>query len=438
MGDKYVRSSGSTPSAPYETWASAAADIKTAVAAAAAGETVWVDSAYSQTISADETIAFGASGIRIVSTNDTSNAPPTTYAKGATISTTTTGADVIFSGSHVFACYGLVISLGDSTDNCSLLLTNTAGQRGHFYDCDFTLGGSNAAAYIGPGASSGDVYCERCSFTWAATNQGLTLREGRFVFVDCDMSAGSTHPATLLEVIDVGAAIEFIGCDLSDIGTISEAAPSQIPVVLRNCALKSSYALISPTGYRGHVTAYDCAVAADDSHIVIHDVNYVGSTITNTSIYATDNLGDSNLSWWVQSTANATKANPYYSPWISVYHSGTSAITPYLECVRSGSSTAYNEDEVWVEVLVKDVGSGSTRANLYSNRSDPTGTGTANTSSSKGASDWFGENATSWFGQLALNASVTPAEPGYISMRVCIAKASVTDLYLDPQIRGLS
>lgn len=227
------------------------------------------------------------------------------------------------------------------------------------------------------------------------------------------------------------------GCDLSDIATVFTPSTAMgLQARLSQCRLKASSTIFSPTAAgQGEVFLYDCDDG--DSHIELAHYDYWGSMVVSGSVYAADNIADSNLSWLVSSTANASRANPYKSPWIDVYHSGTSAITPYLECLRSGSTTAYKESELWSEWLLKATAS-STRSTLYSNELGPLATTGNNESSSKGASDWTGEDATNnWYGKLQPNASVTPAEAGHIRARVCLGVASST-IYVDPQIRGLS
>ena len=62
--------------------------------------------------------------------------------------------------------------------------------------------------------------------------------------------------------------------------------------------------------------------------------------------------------------------------------------------------------------------------------------GTAGTSQAAGAGlgSWTGESGTAWSGKVDSGASVTPAETGYLSGRVCVGAASIT-VYVDPVIR---
>jgi hypothetical protein len=134
----------------------------------------------------------------------------------------------------------------------------------------------------------------------------------------------------------------------------------------------------------------------------------------------------------VASSANANFYSPYVTPWIPVYHDGTSAITPALEILRDGSATAYQDDEVWAEFSYQGTAS-STRSTIVSDRMALLGTAANQGTGALAAGDWTGEGGTAWFGKLE-PASITPAEIGHLSARVCVGEPSIT-VYVDPQVR---
>jgi hypothetical protein len=419
-------------------WAQAYKTLAEATAAASAGDTIYFANGTADVIAVD--VGYNcAAGVRVISTSDTTNNPPTTYAAGATVSSTTSGVDVTVAGAC--AWYGVTIALGDSTDANSIVFGAADGDEQLFVDCAFTLGGSNTSGLMRCGAAGGTgamsvVTFQNCSFTWGSTSNSMRCYTHAH-FVGCNLSAGATHPTQLINPSIGDFVVSFTGCDLSNIGTVFiDSAAGHAAGVISQCKLKSGGTVYSSGGAgRGQVFVFDSAVG--DSHIEMAHYTYAGSTVCSGSVYANDNIADSNLSWLVSSTANASRAIPYKSPWLDVYHAGTSAITPYLECLRSGSTTAYKESELWSEWLVKATAS-STRSTLYSNELGPLATTGNNESSSKGASEWTGEDASNnWYGKLQPNATVTPSEAGHIRARVCLGVASST-VYVDPQIRGLS
>jgi hypothetical protein len=436
MPDRYVNPARADDTGDGLSWAAAKKTLLAATADAEAGETIYFATGTADVLTVDTTYTI-ATGVRIISTSDTTNEPPTTYEAGATVSSTTSGVDVYFSGT--FAAYGLTVSLGTGATTHIIGVGNTDGSTQYFEGCAFTLAGSNAGALVLLGTAAAiNAECRflRCDFTWAATGQGFTHNSAKTTFIYCDMSAGAVHPSVLMEVTNSrgGAPVEFVGCDLSNTSTVFTGAPlGPWSGVLRNCKLHATPTIFAPTILAaGDVIAFDCA--SGDTHINIAHYDYQGSTTVSTSIYANDNIGDADLSWVVAGNENASAANPYMSPWMSVYHSGTSAITPYLECVRSGNSAAYTEAEVWSEWTAKTTAS-STQVTLYSNRTGPLATPGNNEASSKTGTDWTGEDVTNnWFGKLQPNSMITPAEAGHISARICVAGNHT--VYVDPQIRG--
>jgi len=177
------------------------------------------------------------------------------------------------------------------------------------------------------------------------------------------------------------------------------------------------------------VFVLDCS--SGDTHGLFGYQNALGSVVSDTSIFFT--AGAAAQSWKIQTTANCSYYTPFTTPWISYYNTTLTAITPYAEFLRDLSATAYKDDEVWCEVLAK-VTNASTQGTPYSDRMTLLGT-PANQAAGAGLGSWTGEDSlVAWSGKLGLNATITPAEVGPISMRFVVGKPSST-VYADPQIR---
>lgn len=186
----------------------------------------------------------------------------------------------------------------------------------------------------------------------------------------------------------------------------------------------------------GECWLYNCA--SGDTHYHIAHYNAFGSTTVDTGIYSNDGAtpdgGTTRTTWKVSGTSAASYYTPYISPWIDRYHSGTSAITPYLECLRNNSSGAvYTDDQVWSEWSYQGT-SGYTLSTIVSDRMALAGTPADQTASSKTASDWTGETGTPGLFKLQPTSAITPAEIGHLRARVCVGGAYT--VYVDPQIRG--
>jgi hypothetical protein len=171
----------------------------------------------------------------------------------------------------------------------------------------------------------------------------------------------------------------------------------------------------------------------------LYHADAFGETTVSNTIYANDGAaydGTNKCSWKIVTTANCSYYYPYVSPWIDCYHSGTGAITPYLEILRSGSTIKYQDDEVWGEFSYQGT-SGSTKATIVSDRMTLLGTAADQTASSLDASGWTGEDATNNAFMKLESGSITPAEIGHLRARVCVGEPSIT-VYVDPTIRGRS
>jgi hypothetical protein len=258
--------------------------------------------------------------------------------------------------------------------------------------------------------------------------------------------ADATPPSILVSAIGGRGDVtfRFVGVDLSaltntTIFTGAAATPFHGEIV--GCKLHSGSLSVTSSPSIG-VEVFVIDSHSGDTHYVFEHKNTYGSLTVSAAtggIYATDgaafNDAGTQYSWAITTTASASYHAPYISPWISAYNETVTGITPSIEVVRSGSSTAFKESELWSEWLYKSAGGSPLMALNVADRGGQVPSTTNQATGALGASDWNNENATAWFGKLS-PGSITPAEIGDISARVCFAVASST-VYVDPQIRGL-
>jgi hypothetical protein len=419
VADKYVKSTGSA-TAPYDTWAKAATTIETAVEAAAAGERVFVDSAHTDTIVADLVIATTAAGVQVISTSDTATEPPATYAAGATITgSATSGVDIDIRGGSWF---GFTFIPSNTTLGGGLRLSSVDDKATYLESCTFNAGtistnfitlGTNSAANV-------LVETRNCSFVWGHASQDLNV-QGPWRDIGSDLGAGAATPSPLMAMAQ-GPDIELYGSDLSDFTTPFAAGTSPYYARLYGCKLHASF---SPPSFTvdasGEIWMYDCA--SGDEHFRLRHYNYRGNTTSTATgaIPSTDAGtydGTNAHSLVVIANAAATIGKPYQTPWSSVYHAGTSAITPRLEILRDDSTSAYTDGEVWAEWLYKGT-SGSTRYSFVSDRRGVL-TAAANQADGAGLGAWANESGTAKSMKLTPTSAITPAEIGSLMVRVCI------------------
>ena len=230
--------------------------------------------------------------------------------------------------------------------------------------------------------------------------------------------------------------MEVFGFDLTHLDAttptlIADSTTQTFLARLVNCKLPSGLVhLATQTATNrgaGEVYLHDCAVG--DSHGFFGYYNPMGSIVSDTGIYVT--AGAAAQSWKIVTTANCSYYTPFETPWFGYYNTVTTSIAPYVEILRDGSTTAYQDDEVWLDVMAK-TNTGSTQSALTTDRMTLLGT-PANHAAGAGLGSWTGESGTAWSGKLVM-ASLTPAEVGHIQARIVVGEPSIT-VYADPQIR---
>jgi hypothetical protein len=438
MANVYVASTGSNTS-PYDTWAKAATTLKTATDYASAGDVIYAHQE-SETITTDTTYTL-QNGVKVIGSNDTANAPPQTLGT-RTITSTTAAVDITISnpanGWSYF--YGLALKAATGGSGANIKMGGASPCVQIYENCAFELQASSMTSQIeivttSVSAQETYVMTKNCTFTWGNASQGIAAR-GRWFSYGDDLVAGATVPTTLFKTVGT-AFLRMEGADLSDVsGTIFSSPAGFLRAEIVNSKVHASVT-VPPTWNsigEGEISMFNCN--SGDAHYSFAHYNYAGSTVISTSIYPTSTGasydGTNRHTWVVASSANANFYSPYVTPWIPVYHDGTSAITPALEILRDGSATAYQDDEVWAEFSYQGTAS-STRSTIESDRMALLGTAANQGTGALAAGDWTGEGGTAWFGKLE-PASITPAEIGHLSARVCVGEPSIT-VYVDPQIR---
>lgn len=437
MADLCVKASGSN-TAPYETWAKAATTLETATLAAGVNDNIYMDSA--MTITPGSTNYTPAAGVHLYSTNDTTNVPPTTYAKGAFINTATTALVNINSG-HWF---GFRFDVGSGSSSANLTFGAQDNKATSLDDCDFTLGNTsvNSSFQMGPtsGSSNSALRTRNCNFTFGATGQGFQINGGLWRDEGSNLDAGGTHPVTLFEVIStLSSSIELLGSNLSgNANTYFAAATVAFRAVMVNCKLHASATIQAALSVdeSGEIFGYDCD--SGDTHYKLFHYNYRGNTVVSTAKYVTADGaawdGATSRYSWTVTSANGIFGAPYYSPWIERYNSSLTSLTPYFEIVRDGSATAYNDDEVWAEFAVKTT-SGFPISTFVSDRKTPLATAAAQANGA-GTGAWTGLGGTAKSMKVDAGAAQTFAEIGVIRGR--IALTGTVSVQLDPKIRGMA
>lgn len=434
MATYYVSDTGDNGAGT--SWATAKQTLAGAIAlATASGDVILIDKDHTgdNALAADTTWTVLNNISILVVDKDSSNALAE-MGTAAWLGSSSASISVTLTGAYSVRTHGLTLRNAGSGIK---FLALAAADGSHFETTStyLWLGNTNASSSIGFGSTTGNSYISAKNLTvrFGATGQIFGPRSGADIYGLTVSSAGSSPT-----VLFVGARglVRVFDSDLSHCGanTIVGSHSSSIATSyeLYRCKLGANYVALatqSPAN-KGAATImlHDCS--SGDTHGILHYADAFGSVVSDAGIYYT--TGSAGQSWKVTTTASSSAAAPFATPWIAAGHSGTSSITPRLEILRDGSSTAYQDDEVWSEWAAK-VTSGTVIGTSYSDGMPLLGT-PANQDAGAGTGSWTGENATAWSGMCDSGAAFTPAETGEILARLVVGEPSIT-VYVDPQIR---
>lgn len=418
-------------------WTNAFTTFGAAVTAASSnGDVIKVHVAHTENLGADTTYTFAAHVAVICVDKDNSDALAV-MGTSAWIGHNTLNFSIVFAGAVKVFMYGLTFR-NASTGADFITLCNSDGSHQVLENCYLWLGTTSTTALIQVGVNDTQCFArlKDCTLRFGATAQSLSVR-GNVVIEGGSVSADGSAPSSLFSFAGTdpgGATVRADGTDLSHISgnIVGDATSAAAVVTLTNCKLHASATWLAAQTVANksgaEVFLFDCH--SGDTHIAIGHEDGLGKTEIATGISFTGS--EAGCSWKITTTAAASFYTPYRTPWIDTYHDGLAAITPYLEILRDGSSTAFNNDEVWGEFRAK-VTSGSVVTTAYSDRKVLLASAAAQAAGA-GTGSWSGENATAWSGKVDSGSALTPAEVGFIRSRFAVGAASAT-VYGDPRMR---
>lgn len=447
MANIYVRNAGSGTS-PFDTWAKAATTLAAALAVATASDTVWVADDHSEsTVGSVAWALASTTGLRILCANTHVTEPPTGLAATAVIATTSTSASSIAGQGYI---HGITFSIGSSTNNGTLSLGGSADNVLVFSSCTFILGGNNTSSRIniGPAGSGSNkasiVKWLNCSAKFANATQSFSLQHGFLHFINLSVDGTGAHPVTLFRITANGLfPVALIECsDLSGVtptNLIDVSTDVSADITFRNC--KFSVATVTgaiPAYGATRLHIHNCDTGATNYNL--YEGSFAGTVEEETTIVRSGGASDGTtaLSWKMGTNANAIYPQaPLRSPEIVVWNDTTgSSKAATVEFVHdtnvsagqgAGASSAFQNNEVWLELLYISA-SGTPLGSFIS--SAPADVMTSASDDASSSATWTTTGLTTPVTQK-LSVTFTPQMKGYIHARVCVGKASKT-VYVDP------
>lgn len=443
----YFVASGGSNTAPYDTWAKAATSLQTALTAATStGDIVvlqydGVPSGDAE-VSGTTTWTFGGHIALICASNDGgSSYTPTPMGETGWIGHSTAARTINFAfGAFRVFIFGLTVR---NHGTATVQWGTSDGSHAECVAGKFWSSSTSASVAWWLGAAN-NGYTHFVAWEFKAARTSTTsdtyVIRARCDFDDCPFIAATATSGGFLT--DAAAAwpsvARFTGCDFSGMPSsltyVGNNTRGHSQFVFDRCDLSVSPTMMatqSTVPNRGSAEVYVLDCNAGDTHLAYEYRNAFGSLVLDTSVYYTT----TGYSWKIDTTANCSYFTPFIAPIFGVYHAGTSAITPYVEILRDGSTTPYQNDEIWLQVGVKAT-SGSTKATLAADRctlANKLGATLADQANGAGTGSWTGDSGA-WSGKIDSGSSLTPAEVGEISAQVFVGEPSIT-VYVDPVIR---
>lgn len=422
-------------------WADAYTTLVAAFAAGSAGDVFYLKNTHDESSGADWGITSPGTPSNPCVLISMNSSDVYTKATAKQLWTTGSGDYIRFYG--VCVCHGLFTSSGSST-------FNREGWR--FYDSTVEFGRVSAGLHV-PGNTT--------ATRWRKEYINTTIK---------GVTTGAVYAVFTLDSNDEGDSLLVEGCtlDISSAASIDSLVHSSTvktphPIIFRNMALdgvtdKIMHAsmteervrlercvlefgvVIAPTyntTYDGEMVLESCDVG--DGYHFFHYGNKYGQFEEDTGIYRDAGAtydGTNEFSAEIITTSLASFYTPFRQKLASFYvdtDDFTTDITFKVHLARDDSTTAFNDDEVWIEVEYND-GADNALGVVASSRPDPGAAGIALTSESVA---WTG--LTGSFKKMSISKTITIGvsagniASGAVRVNVCVAKASQT-LYVCPKV----
>jgi len=442
MANIYVRSTDGDNADNGSTWALAKATLAGAAAIDAAGDTIYVSQAHSESTAAAITIALAgtaANPVKVICGNDAAE-PPTSAASTAIVATT--GASNITIGG---SCYVYGVGFICATSGAgSIGLGNSAALKQTYESCIFNLNGANSSSRIRIGTTSpsnpGEIAWNDCDIKFSNTAQGIEGQHGQFTWRGGSLLSGGSNPVAIFLNGAQSNRIAFTWI-IKDVDLVNAASTLNLFTAgsngtrgrIANCKLPASWSGSLITGTLipyDRISMYNCDSGPTNYRLWIED--YAGAITSETTLVRTGGATDGTtpISWKMVSNASTNEyVAPLVSDPISVWQETVgSSITATIE-ILCDSATNLTDAEVWVEVEYL----GTSGYPLGSVASDHRATILTTAADQTTSSTTWTTTGMANPNKQKLSVTFTPQEKGLLTARVYLAKTSTT-IYVDPEI----
>lgn len=415
-----------------------------AASAMAAGDTLYVSNAHSEsvasaiTINTQGTLVSPSRVLCVVEAN-----PPTALSDTATV--TTTGANgIVFEGTHLI--HGVNFVAGNSNVSGINIHFSSLGTGGsQFYrECSFNLlnGNANSRIYVGSGSSQLEriVRWENCDIAFSEFRQFIQVAGATFQWLGGGTLVGTSTPTGngLVGCYDGGrfGKADISGVNLSGFasGLVLCTNQAAIDATYRNVRLPSAWSTSTaitstPSQLGSKLSLYNCDSV--DTNYELSILRYEGTISEEVIVIRAGgaNNGTTNLSYKLVSTANAEYPNitldtPEIVRWNDTI--GT-PITVSVETLTD--NVTLTNEQCWIEVQYLGTSGFPISSFISDAKADVLTTATNQDTST---ATWVTTGITTPVRQR-LSVTFTPQERGFLHAVVKLARPSTT-VYVDPKI----
>lgn len=446
MADRYVRSTDGSNADNGTTWALAKATLAGVDAIDTAGDRLFVSQVHAESTAASVTLNFAGtitSPTKVICGNDGAEPPTAVATTGAM---TVTGASNITVNGHVYV-YGIIFTVGNAVGGGSFNSgASTVTQR--YENCDFIIPSGNTNTASGLFIGSARAILKNCRFKFNNASHGIKPTTGSIHINGGSIISGGTSPTVFIATGSGQILVENFDFSNAAAGINLSVAPTPPnSIIFRNCKLPGSWSggvLNGSFSSPGRISMYNCDNANTTYKVWIEDQS--GTVRDEATIVRTGGASDGTtpLAWKITSGANCAFPDAVMvSDEMRIWNDslgGSPDMTVTVEYLHdtnvaagqgSGASSAFQNNEVWLEVNTLE-SSTTPQGTLHSSAPTTILTAVSDNATGVGTGSWTTTGLTTpKSGKVSV--SFTPQKAGLIKCRVCVGKASKT-IYVCPKI----
>lgn len=435
-------SGAATTSSPSGTeWTNAYTTLGAAITAANATPLpILVDVDHAETIAAGYSITHDL--ILLVLDKDNGNALTKMGETLGAITSNNVSMSVFIGSSRKWYLHGLTIKLtGGSTRG--LTLFNGDNLQVETLDMTGWNASSNASSSVSvQGSADGQIHTAMYGYTDRRDNAAHAWPgAGNAYFYGGGLSASAAAVTTCFtpNSSDPGGTVfDFIGFNFSSASSTAYVVGDTLILSGRvstvGCTFPASYTPMAPQTNASFATSelfINNCIAGSVRNIHGY-ANGLGSCITDDAVYVT--AGVAGRSWRITTNSEVSPRGPFRTPWLDFYNTDTASTLKYFDVLRNNdSTTAYDNDELWVEFAYKATSGSELLTFINDGIASIIATPAAQDSSSLGAGDWTGESGSCWYGKLGVTFAA--AEEGYFRARFCVGVVTAGTIFIDPEVK---